>query len=77
MKVQEAYDLINKLRAVKSQLQHMVDKNKIYGDMELIRKVRQYNTEIDRITECIMNQELEDSFTFNYDLYFIKGEDDE
>ena len=76
MKVKEAYELISKLKSIKSEFQRKYDDVAVANNLKLFRKIRSYNEEIERLTDCIMNMEFDDSYEFNYDLYYIKDENE-
>lgn len=75
MKIREAYELINRLKTIKAMLQRKYDDVHITNDMTLLRKIRKYNEEIDKIEETILEQNFDDKFVFNTDLYIIKESD--
>lgn len=76
MKVKDAYELIDRLKTVKGCLQAKYSDREIVNDLPLYTKIRKYNEEIEKITEAIMNMEFDDSYEFNYDLYYINDPDD-
>ena len=76
MKVRDAYEIIDRLKTVKSLLQSRYSDEQIVNNMDLYKKIRKYNEEIENLTEAIMNMEFDDSYQFNYDLYYINDPDD-
>lgn len=71
MKVGEAYELIDRLKSIKSILQSRYSAEQVINSIDLSRKIRSYNEEIEKLTDHILNMELDDSYEFNYSLFLI------
>lgn len=72
MKVSEAYDLIKNLKIIKSCLQARYTDTQIVNNIELSRKIRKYNEEIERLNEAILKTEVE--YEINKELYTVEDE---
>lgn len=75
MTVREAFELIDRLKTIKNCLQAKHGDKEVINNLQLYRKIRKYNQEIENITEAIMNMEFDDSYTFDYHLYILKEEE--
>jgi hypothetical protein len=73
--VREAFELIDRLKTVKHCLQAKYSDSEIVNNAPLYKKIRRYNDEILKLEEAIMNMEFDDSYEFDYDLYYIKDDE--
>ena len=72
MKVDEALEIVRHLKVHKELLQSRLPRQYCEDFFEQAEKIKEYNTEIERLTECIMNQEMDDSFALRESLGWIK-----
>lgn len=74
MKVREAYEMIGMLKVIKNGLQAKHSDKQLVNNMDLYRKIRRYNREIENLEQAIMDMEFDDSYEFDYDLYYVKDD---
>lgn len=71
MTVNEAYEIIRSLEKVRDLLKANIGSNYSEDFWRTAAKVKKYDFEIRRLSECILNQEMDDSFQPNNELYWI------